>query len=135
MTAPSATRTVPSAATTTSPGARAPLTFAVIGDYGTGDSHEAAVARLVASWGADVVISGHAHMYERIARDGIVYFVDGLGGATRYAFGSPVSGSLARYDADWGAQRVTVTDTAMDFEFLSVGGAVIDHYRVSAQQP
>ena len=302
-TTPSVTRTAPSAATTASPGARTPLTFAVIGDYGTGDSHEAAVARLVASWapafvitvgddyyssaggagtakydestgayygdwlkdihttgrrlpagraavnaffpalgnhdysdatpspgtylsyftlpgsafvstsgneryydfvegpvhffvlnsntmepdgtgstsvqalwlktqlaastsswnvvydhhppyssdsthgstrymqwpfaswGADVVISGHAHTYERVARDGIVYFVDGLGGATRYAFGNPVPGSTARYDAGWGAQRVTATDAAMDFEFLSVDGAVIDRYRLSALQP
>jgi len=88
-----------------------------------------------ASWGADVVISGHAHTYERVARDGIVYFVDGLGGATRYAFGNPVPGSTARYDAGWGAQRVTATDAAMDFEFLSVDGAVIDRYRLSALQP
>jgi hypothetical protein len=30
-----------------------------------------------ASWGADAVLSGHAHAYERIERDGVVYFVNG----------------------------------------------------------
>ena len=64
-----------------------------------------------AEWGADAVLSGHAHTYERVERDGIVYFVNGLGGAARYGFGEPVEGSRARYRDDWGAQKVTVTDT------------------------
>ena len=33
-----------------------------------------------AAWGADAVISGHVHTYERLVRDGTVYFVNGLGG-------------------------------------------------------
>ena len=41
---------------------------------------------------ADAVLSGHAHTYERIQRDGIVHFVNGLGGAERYDFGAPVEG-------------------------------------------
>jgi tartrate-resistant acid phosphatase type 5 len=85
-----------------------------------------------AAWGADVVISGHAHVYERIVRDGIVYFVNGLGGAARYGFGTPVPGSKVRYRANWGAQRATVTSTTLEFDFLSVGGAVIDRYRLTA---
>ena len=52
-----------------------------------------------AQWGADAVMSGHAHDYERIVRDGIVYFVNGLGGASRYNFGTPVTGSAFRYNA------------------------------------
>jgi tartrate-resistant acid phosphatase type 5 len=39
-----------------------------------------------AQWGADVVISGHDHTYERISRDGIWYLVNGLGGAGQYDF-------------------------------------------------
>jgi hypothetical protein len=84
-----------------------------------------------AAWGADVVISGHAHVYERVVRGGVVYFVNGLGGAKRYLFGKPVSGSKLRYRADWGAQKVTATDTTLDFRFLNVRGTVIDHYRLS----
>jgi tartrate-resistant acid phosphatase type 5 len=80
-----------------------------------------------AAWGADVVLSGHAHDYERIARDGVVYFVNGLGGAPRYAFAkSHVAGSAKRYQADWGAQRVTVTDSSLTFEFYSVAGTLED---------
>ena len=86
-----------------------------------------------ARWGADAVISGHSHTYERIMRDGIVYFVNGLGGAPRYSFGRPVAGSKVRYDANWGAQRVTATPTTMEFAFYNVAGERVDSYTVAAR--
>ena len=82
------------------------------------------------AWGADAVISGHAHTYECIVRDGLVYFVNGLGGAARYGFANPVAGSVARYSADWGAQKVTATDAILDFEFYDVSGRLVDRYRM-----
>jgi tartrate-resistant acid phosphatase type 5 len=86
-----------------------------------------------AEWGADAVLSGHAHAYERIERDGIVYFVNGLGGAARYIFGLPIAGSQVRYNADWGAQKVTVAEDALVFEFWSADGELIDSYRLPAR--
>ena len=85
-----------------------------------------------ARWGADVVLSGHAHDYERVVRDGTVFFVNGLGGASRYSFETPVAGSAIRYRNNWGAQKVTVTDTALRFEFYDVSGRLIDRYSLSA---
>jgi len=85
-----------------------------------------------AAWGADGVISGHAHVYERIMRDGIVYFVNGLGGGDIYNFGNPVSGSVARYNSGWGAQIVTATDATLDFEFFGTGGELVDSWRLWA---
>jgi hypothetical protein len=84
-----------------------------------------------AEWGADAVLSGHAHTYERVTRAGLPYFVNGLGGAGRYGFKSEaVPGSEVRYRADWGAQRVTVTPDAMVFEFINTKGEVIDRYEM-----
>lgn len=83
-----------------------------------------------AAWGADAVISGHAHTYERVQKNGIVYFVNGLGGASRYSFGKPVSGSKLRYRANWGAQFVTATATTLTFTFRTVSGKVVDTYRI-----
>jgi hypothetical protein len=85
-----------------------------------------------ATWGADVVLSGHQHTYERILRDGIVYFVNGLGGQPRVSFGTTVTGSVVRYNANWGAQKVTVSDTGLTFQFYETGGALIDSYTVAA---
>jgi hypothetical protein len=85
-----------------------------------------------AAWGADAVISGHAHSYERIVRDGIVYFVNGLGGASRYAFGTRVTGSAVRYSANWGAQKVTAGSATLTFDFYNVAGALVDSYTLTA---
>jgi tartrate-resistant acid phosphatase type 5 len=86
-----------------------------------------------AAWGADAVLSGHAHTYERLIRSGIPYFVNGLGGAPRYTFrATPLSGSKSRYRANWGAQKVTVTSTVMEFRFYTVTGALKDSYRLTA---
>jgi len=79
-----------------------------------------------AAWGADTVLSGYAYAYERIERDGIVYFVNGLGGVARYFFRFPVTGSRVRYNADWGAQKVTITEDALVFEVWSASGESID---------
>lgn len=84
-----------------------------------------------AEWGADAVISGHAHTYERIMHDGIVYFVNGLGGAQRHTFTTPLPDSAVRYDADWGAQKVTATPTNLRFDFYNVAGHVIDTYTLN----
>jgi len=84
-----------------------------------------------AEWGADVVISGHAHVYERVSRDGIVYFVNGLGGAVRYGFDRPIAGSRARYSAGWGAQRVIASQDALRFEFRRTDGTLVDSHRLS----
>lgn len=81
-----------------------------------------------AKWGADVVLSGHSHTYERVLRGGVVYFVNGLGGAARYSFGKKLRGSAVRYAANWGAQKVTVTETKLRFDFYSVSGKRIDSY-------
>jgi hypothetical protein len=82
-----------------------------------------------AAWGADVVIAGHDHLYERIARDGIVYFVNGLGGhPTKYPFGKPILGSQKRYNADFGAMLVVASDTQMIFKFITRTNVIIDTY-------
>lgn len=79
-------------------------------------------------WGADVVLAGHDHTYERILVDGFPYFVNGLGGYSIYDFAAPIAGSQVRYNGDYGAMRVDATDTYMNFQFVNRSGAVIDSY-------
>ena len=71
-----------------------------------------------ASWGADAVISGHDHTYERIFADGIVYFVNGLGGHGTYGFITPVSGSQVRYNGNLYFCLTGDRDSISDPEFL-----------------
>jgi hypothetical protein len=71
-------------------------------------------------WGADAVFTGHCHTYERLEIDGLPYFINGLGGASKYDFGPAADGSLVRYAAAHGAQRVRVRDDSVVVEFFSL---------------
>lgn len=82
------------------------------------------------AWGASAVIAGHDHTYERIVRDSLPYFVNGAGGYALYAFLTPVSGSVVRYNADNGAMLVEADQTNAIFKFIARGGAVIDTHAV-----
>jgi hypothetical protein len=87
------------------------------------------------AWGATAALSGHEHTYERIIQNGFLYFVNGLGGDSRYSFSTPVSGSQVRYNVDYGAMMVDATDSQITFQFISRGGTVVDSYTVFASFP
>lgn len=86
-------------------------------------------------WGADVVLAGHEHTYERIMRDdnlngdSIPYYVNGLGGRSIYNFSTNiVPGSAVRYNGNYGAMKVNAGDTTLALQFFSIdgGGTLID---------
>lgn len=79
-------------------------------------------------WGADVVLSGHDHSYERVVIDGFPYLVNGLGGAPKYGFNAPVAGSTVRFDGDHGALIVDATEKLMTLDFVSRADVVIDRF-------
>ena len=83
-------------------------------------------------WGANAVLSGHEHTYERIVLNGFPYFVNGLGGNGRYSFVTPVPGSVVRYNSDYGAMRAEADDNQITFQFISQGGDVVDTYSLSS---
>lgn len=86
-----------------------------------------------AEWGADAVLAGHEHSYERVLQDGIPYFINGSGGQSLRMFLVPVSGSQVRYKDDNGAMWVQATETAVTFQFFSIanGGELIDSYEIT----
>lgn len=96
-----------------------------------------------AAWGASAVFTGHDHTYERIRRDGIPYFVNGLGGQGVYQFGTVTEGSVIRYNEFHGAMRVAVDEQTAVFEFFaavpnedgSIAPTMIDRYVLSAVVP
>ncbi len=84
------------------------------------------------AWGADAVIGGHDHTYERLHVGGIPYFVNGLGGQSRYGFADPLPESVVRYNKDFGAMRVDADETSITFQFITRSGEVIDEYTMHA---
>jgi tartrate-resistant acid phosphatase type 5 len=84
-----------------------------------------------ANWGANAVLSGHEHLYERLLVDGIPYFINGTGGGSLYDFGTPIPESQVRYSGNFGAMRVTASDTEILFEFINRVGEVEDSYKLT----
>jgi tartrate-resistant acid phosphatase type 5 len=87
------------------------------------------------AWGSDVVLAGHDHDYERLQIGTIPYFVNGLGGMSRYGFRGPIAGSQVRYDKDYGALLITANKIEMTYQFVSRTGIVIDSYRQARPTP
>jgi tartrate-resistant acid phosphatase type 5 len=79
----------------------------------------------VRDWGADVVLSGHEHAYERLSVDGVPHIVNGAGGTT-VGFGSTDSRSIVRNNADVGALLISANEYAMTLQYQHRSGKVID---------
>lgn len=80
------------------------------------------------AWGADVVLAGHEHTYERLLVDDLLYLVNGLGGRSIYGHGDSVAGSQIFYNDQYGAMLVEGNAEWLTFQFIAVTGAIIDHY-------
>lgn len=83
-------------------------------------------------WGADVVMAGHDHTYERLLINDIPYFVNGLGGRSIYNFNGAVDGSVVRFNRDYGAMLVHATSEQIIFRFITRTGEVVDQHVINA---
>jgi len=88
--------------------------------------------RALYEYGAEVVVSGHAHDYERLAlldpegkRDpqhGIRQFVVGTGGVNALPFPGLLPESEAHFSGAFGVMRFTLRPDGYDWEFIPVAG-------------
>ena len=82
--------------------------------------------------GADVVLSGHEHNYERFApqdasgeadpESGIREFVVGTGGRSHYEITDPIANSEVRNDDTYGVLKLTLRPNGYDWRFVPVEG-------------
>jgi hypothetical protein len=79
-----------------------------------------------ADWGADVVLAGHSHEYERLSFEGIPYVVNGAGGKPLPFSNDPIDGSIVRDASDAGALLIQANDYAMTLQYQRRDGKVVD---------
>ena len=86
--------------------------------------------------GAELVITGHEHNYERFAEmdgsgaevsEGLREIIVGTGGAGLYDFGAPLAASEVRDSSTFGVLKLTLRSTGYDWEF--VPSSPLDVYR------
>ena len=97
------------------------------------DPRSSDIWRLLLEFGADVVLVGHDHTYERFAPQdadanadasrGIRQFVIGTGGASLYQFGAPRPNSEVRGAGSFGVARFVLGDGRYSWEFLPAAGS------------
>ena len=83
--------------------------------------------------GAEVVVSGHDHHYERFAPQtatgvadpvrGIRMFIAGMGGSGLYDLGTPVANSEVRNNTTYGVIKFTLSTGSYTWEFVPVAGS------------
>lgn len=83
-------------------------------------------------YGADLVINGHEHVYERFAPQtpsattdsfyGIRQFTVGTGGADLYSFGTPRPNSQVRYNGSAGVLKLTLEQNGYSWQFIPISG-------------
>ncbi|MFV1993369.1 MAG: metallophosphoesterase [Acidiferrobacterales bacterium] len=83
-----------------------------------------------AAWGADALLSGYYHVYERLSIDGIPYFINGAGGSTVSYFGEIDPNSKVRYRDNFGAMLVTANKSTICFDYYNTWGKRIDSFSV-----
>jgi hypothetical protein len=82
--------------------------------------------------GADIVLSGHRHNYERFALQnpdgaadpgrGIRQFIVGTGGSSLSSFDGVAANSQVRNDETHGVLKFTLHPTSYDWEFIPIAG-------------
>jgi hypothetical protein len=82
--------------------------------------------------GADIVLNGHRHNYERFALQnptggadpgrGIREFVVGTGGRSHSSLGSPAANSEVRNSSAYGVLKLTLHPTSYDWQFIPIAG-------------
>jgi hypothetical protein len=97
-----------------------------------GDVRMAWMWRTLDDAGAEVVVSGHDHDYERFARkhsdgtaaaNGVRQFVVGTGGAVLRPFGSVVPNSVVRWNGSFGVLVLRLRPAGYSWRFAPVAGS------------
>ena len=82
--------------------------------------------------GAELVINGHEHNYERFAPMnaagqadvlGLREFVVGTGGRNHYSFGTILTNSQVRDDTSFGVLKLSLHPGSYDWQFIPVAGS------------
>ncbi len=79
-------------------------------------------------WGADAVLAGHDHHFERLNAGGLPYFVVGAGGRSLYPIIGIIPESQLAYFGDYGAMRLDAGGGHLLFTFYRRTGQWVDSF-------
>lgn len=83
------------------------------------------------AWGAEAVLAGHDHTYERLTIGRTPYLVVGLGGAPEYEFNDFLPESAKHFNVRHGALLGQATPESLTLTFYTVDGERIDDFSLT----
>jgi len=117
--------------------------FSSGGEHGNDSTYDAFWRDLYAS-GADVILVGHEHDYERFARQtpgqvpdtrGIREFVVGVGGRSSYTFSTAQPNSEVRITQQFGVLKLTLHGSSYSWELVAENHTVLDSGTTTCSVP
>ncbi len=102
------------------------------GDHHGSNAEYQTLWQILYTAGAELVLNGHEHNYERFAPMnatgqpdpmGMREFVIGTGGRDHYSFGTPLPTSEVRDSTSYGVLKLTLRGTGYDWEFIPAEGS------------
>ena len=87
------------------------------------------------AWGADLVLTGHDHNYERLQVDDMIYIVDGCGGAALRTFSAEEVGAQRGTPDVFGALFVEADPELMTLSLVTPTGGLIDRVSLLPDLP
>ena len=102
------------------------------GDHHGSDASFQTLWQIFGQAGAEIVINGHEHNYERFApmnasgqadAQGLREFVVGTGGRNHYGFGKTELNSEVRDNTSFGVLKLTLRPDGYDWQFIPVAGS------------
>jgi 3',5'-cyclic AMP phosphodiesterase CpdA len=108
--------------------------------YSDGGTHGSSVdvrvlfEPLFITYGVNVVISGHDHIYERLTpQKGIYYFVEGAGGELRKGDTKRSAMTAQAFDQDQSFLLVEIDGNQLSFQAISRTGVTVDSGTIQRQ--
>lgn len=92
--------------------------------------------QILYNYHAELVVNGHAHVYERFnpqdananldMAHGVVQITAGTGGESHHTFGTtPAANSVVRDSSTFGVLKLTLHASSLDYQFLPVGSGTL----------
>jgi hypothetical protein len=108
--------------------------------YSDGGTHGSAVdirvvlEPLFVTYGVNVVLAGHDHIYERITpQKGIYYFVEGASGQLRKGDAKRSAMNAKSFDTDMSFMLVEIAGDELSFQTISRTGVTVDSGKIQRQ--
>ena len=106
--------------------------------YGTGTYGDISSSQLpYHEYGIDFVVGGHNHHYERLEKEGVVYYIAGFAGnCDHHSCGTRTTTATSKFCSNEGGyMQLIATNTQIDINYINQSGTQLDTFTKTREAP